>query len=194
MKRVQAMELDSLRPYLIEEFQKWVQEQRRFHLTNARPLSDEERSRFVGYFEKRILDLVRVASVERILNPDFYDDMVKSGLPIPLDFSKAIGLTLVDCVLIRQELWSDPPSAISTLFHEMVHVVQIDILGLRKHIELYADNLVQNGYQYHSVLFERQAYTLASRFARGEPSFSVSGIVKQELERAEYHVTSDSEP
>jgi hypothetical protein len=188
------MELDSLRPYLIEEFQEWVQEQRRLHLTNARPLSNEERSRFVGYFEKRILDLVRLASVERILNPGFYDGLVKSGLPIPLDFSNAIGLTLVDCILIRRELWSDPPSAISTLFHEMVHVVQIHILGLRKHIELYADNLIQNGYQYHSVLFERQAYTLASRFARGEPSFSVGEIVRQELGHAEYNVTSDSEP
>lgn len=188
------MELDSLRPYLIEAFEGWICERRAFHLANARLLSNEERSRFVGYFEKRILDLVRVASVERILNPGFYDDLVKSGLPIPLDFSNAIGLTLVDCILIRRELWSHPSSAISTLFHEMVHVVQIDILGLRKHIELYADNLIQNGYQYHSVLFEIQAYTLASRFARGEPSFSVSEIVKQELERAEYHMTSDSKP
>ena len=188
------MELDLLRPYLIGEFQKWVYEQRSFHLASARPLSKEERSRLFGYFEKGILDLVRVASVDRILNPDFYDDLVRSGVPIPLDFSKAIGLTLVDCILIRWELWSHSPSVIPTLFHEMVHVVQIDILGLRKHIELYADNLIQNGYQYHSVLLERQAYSLASRFARGEPSFSVSEIVKQELERAEYHMTSDSKP
>ena len=182
MRRYQALELDYLRPYLIEKFQEWIYEQRSLHLANARPLSSKEKSRLGGYFEKRILNLARVASVERILNPAFYHDLAKAELSIPLDFSNAIGLTLVDCILIRRDLWSYPSSAISTLFHELVHVIQIDILGLRKHIEWYADSLIQNSYQYHSVLFEKQANTLAERFARGESSFSVRKIVKQELE------------
>ena len=91
--------------------------------------------------------MARVADVESILNLEFYDDLANSGLPIPLDFGNAVGPTLVDCILIRRELWSHPPSVILTLFHELVHVVQINMLGLRKHIELYADNLIQSGYR-----------------------------------------------
>ena len=185
MKRAHALELDRLKPHLIEKFQEWIHQQRRFHLASARPLSGEEKSWFDGYFEKRILDLSRIASVERIENPEFYRDLRKSGVPLPIDFSNAIGLTLVDCILIRRDLWSHYPLVISTVFHELVHVVQIDILGLRKHIELYADSLVESGYQYHSVLFERQAHTLADRFAGREPPFSVREIVKQGLARGE---------
>jgi hypothetical protein len=57
-------------------------------------------------------------------------------------------------------------------------------LGLRKHIELYADSLMQGGYQYHSVIFERQAYALSDRFVEGKSLFSVGEAVKKELKRA----------
>lgn len=184
MNRTQAAELERLRPYLIEKFEGWIYEQRKIHLANVRPLSSQEKSRLGRYFEERILDKAQVACVDRISNPKFYDDLANSGIPIPLDFSSAVGLTLADCILIRRELCSHPPSLISTIFHELVHVVQIDILGLRKHIELYADSLMQGDYQYHSVIFEKQAYDLSDKFVRERPRFSVSEIVKKELKRA----------
>jgi len=174
------MEVDRLRTYLIEGLEEWVHEQRDIHLPDARPLSDEERLRFKGYFDRRILDFTRIATVDRISNPGFYSDLVKSGVPIPLDFTQAIGLALFNCVLVRRELWSNPSSAISTLFHEMVHVVQFDLLGPRKLIELYSDCLIQDSY--HNVLFERQAYTLTDRFNLGGTSFSVRRVVEQELD------------
>lgn len=177
-------QLEELRPYLIEKYLQWVDEQRGNLLPKARPLTKEEKSRFQGYFEERILDLARVATVDRIANPDFYDELIKSGMPIPLDFNQAIGLALADCIIIHKQLWTYPESALSTIFHELVHVVQIDILGIRKHIELYADSLMQNDLQYHSVIFERQAYDLSTRFDRKEPPFSVSNAVRQELRQA----------
>jgi len=184
MNIVQATELERLRPYLLEKFEEWIRQQRRFHSPNARPLSNEEKTRLDGYFERRILAKARVASVQRISNPEFYDDFANSGIPIPLDFSTAVGLTLVDCIIIRKELWANHSSLISTIFHELVHVVQIDILGLKRHIELYADSLMEGGYQYHSVAFERQAYKLSARFDKGKTPFPVADIVKKELKRA----------
>jgi hypothetical protein len=182
MQEIEALE--QLRPYLIERYLEWVDEQRVILLPKARPLTEEEKSRFKGYFEERILVLVRVATVERIHNPEFYDELSKSGVPIPLDFNQAIGLALADCVLIDKQLWAYPESALSTVFHELVHVVQIDMLGIRRHIELYADSLMQNDLQYHSVIFERQAYELSARFDRKEPPFSVSQAIEQELRQA----------
>jgi len=186
MNRIQAAELERLRPYLIKNFEGWIYEQRKIHLANARPLSSEEKSRLDGYFEKKILDKARVASVDRISNPEFYNELANSGIPIPLDFSTAVGLTLADCILICKELYSHPDSLISTIFHELVHVVQIDMLGLKKHIELYADSLMQSDYQYHSVVFEKQAYDISARFNKGKPPFSVSKVVTKELQRAGY--------
>ena len=168
-------------PYLIHKFLEWAYEQRKLHLPNARKLSDGEKLRLAGYFDKRILDLTRVVSVAHISNPKFYNELIKSGISIPLDFTQAVGLTLIDCVLIRKELCSNPPSWINTLFHEMVHVVQFDILGPARLVSLYADCLLQNKYQYHSVPFERQAYTLTDKFVGGEPPFSVREVIKQEL-------------
>jgi len=182
MNKDRVAELDRLRPYLIKKFEQWLKEQHRLYLPTAQPLSKYAKSHLSGYFERRTLDLVRVATVERIRNPDFYASLERAGIPVPLDFSTAVGLTVINLILIRKELIHHRASFMSTLFHEMVHVVQIDILGLKRHIELYADSLREGGYQYHSVVLERQAYTLSTRFDRGEPPFSVEKVVRQELE------------
>ena len=164
---------DKLKSYLIQKFEEWLYQQREIHLPKARPLSDKERSRLSGYFEERILDLTRVATIDHISNPQFYDELRKKEISIPMDFTSAVGLTLLDCVLLRKGSWS-----ISTLFHETVHVVQADLLGIRKMAELYLEDLAENGYL--RVSFERQAYDLTARFTRGE-SFSVGKVLEREF-------------
>ena len=98
-----------------------------------------------------------------------------------MDFSQASAITLIDCVLTCKRFEHTPSLWTSTLFHEMVHVVQCDILGLRKLIELYIAEWLRNRCQYESVLLESQAYRLERRFDRLEPPFSVRQIVEQEL-------------
>jgi len=173
------MEHDVLKTYLIEKLQEWIFEQRSLHLPNSRSLTEEERSLLGGYFEERILDLTRIVSLERISNPEFYSELVKSGTPIPLDLTQAMGFTLIDCVLICKWLFSVPSMAISTIFHEMVHVVQADILGSTRLIELYTDSLIKD--EYRNVSFEVQAYDLTDQFIRGGASFSVRKILEKEF-------------
>jgi hypothetical protein len=167
------MEFDELKSYLIQKFEEWLYQEREIHLTQARALSKAETSRLNGYFEKKTLDLTRVAIVDQIPNPQFYNELREGGIPIPMDFTSAVGFTLIDCVLLRGGFGS-----ISTLFHEMVHVVQVDLLGVKRLLELYLSDLAKNGYR--NVLFERQAYDLTARFTRGQ-SFSVREILKREL-------------
>ena len=178
---IRTMEPDELRGYLIREYQNWFYAQRQLHLPHARELSDLERARFGEYFDKKIFNLTRIAKVDRVSNPEFYGDLVRSGMPIPMNFTQAIGFTLIDCVLIRETLFDNSSAFISTLFHEMVHVVQFDILGPERMIELYTDFLIEGEYQYHSVPFERQAYALTDRFVMEESSFPVRKIVEREL-------------
>ena len=175
--------LEQLWPYLIDKYLEWVDEQRVLLLPRSRSLTREEKARFREYFEDRILSLVHIATIDKIDNPRFYEELIQSGVPIPLDLNQAIGLALVDCILIHKQLWAYPESAISTIFHELVHIIQIDILGVRKHIDLYANSLMQNNLQYHSVFFEEQAYRLSAKFERREPPFSVRDAVSQELKQ-----------
>ncbi len=167
------MEFDEFKSYLTQKFEEWLYQQREIYLPQARPLSSQERSRMSRYFEKRILDVTRVATVGQIPTPAFYDELRKREIPILMDFTSAVGFTLIDCVLLREGF-----EATSTLFHEMVHIVQADLLGVKKLLELYLSDLAKNGYQ--NVLFERQAYRLTTRFTQ-EKSFSVREILEKEF-------------
>ena len=175
------MEPDNLRPYLIQKYREWLLEQHDLHMPGARPLSNEERALLGRYFDQRILDIVHIAIVDHVSNPGFYSELSDLSISSLLDFSQAAGFTLMDCILICQYYQSLPSSWNSILFHEMVHVVQYDILGLEKLLDQYLASWVQTGYQYNGILFERQAFKLEDRFERNEPPFSVRQIVEQEL-------------
>ena len=174
------MELDDLLPDLVEQAHQWLREQRELHTGNARYLSDHERLLLQDYYDSWILDKVRLATADRISNPTFYAELIESGYPV-LDLSGSAGITFIDCVVIRRVFYKDSPAWVSILFHELVHVVQFEILGSRKHVELYLRAWAQNGYQYHRIPFEMQAHRLEARFERHEPPFSVREIVEQEL-------------
>jgi hypothetical protein len=177
------MDFDALKWYLIPKMLQWVYEQRELHWSKARGLSNEEKSLLENYFEKRIMDSVKIAMVESISNPNFYPEIIKQGIAIPLDFSNAEGLTLIDCILLRRSHRDRPASQISTIFHEMIHVVQIEILGFEKMAELYLSDLLQEGYL--DVSFEEQAYRLSGRFDQRKP-FLVKETVKQEFKELGY--------
>jgi len=175
------MEFDNLLPYLIQKFHEWLLEQRNLQLRNARPVSREERLLLHEYFEGRILDSARIATVEQIPNPTFYSELTKSGVSIPLDLTQSAGITLINCILICQYYKSSPLAWLSILFHELVHVVQYDILGSEKLVELYIAGWAQNGYRYENIPFEQQAYELEGRFNQGGSPFYVRQFVEQQL-------------
>jgi hypothetical protein len=174
------MELAQLWPQVIEKAHHWLWEQRDLHRAKGRRLTDDERLPLQDYYDTQILDTVRVATADRISNPPFYDELTESGFPI-LDLSGSAGITFVDCVVIRRMFQQHFPSWISILFHELVHVVQFEVLGSRKVLEAYLEAWEQNGYQYHDVPFEIQAYKLEAIFKRHERLFSVREVVEQEL-------------
>ena len=82
--------------------------------------------------------------------------------------TSAIGaITLVDVVASPEDIDVD------TLFHELVHVVQFRVLGLREFARLYVRGFFK-GSGYDGIPLERQAYALGERFERHpEQIFSV---------------------
>jgi len=176
------MEADDLLSSLVEKGCEWLQEQRRLYLAGARPLSESERNPLRGYYEARVLDAVRVAMVDRISNPEFYPELVRSGNPV-LDLSAAAGITLIDCIVILKTFGLDSAARISILFHELVHVVQYDIMGPGKLIEAYLSSWAENGYRHDRISFEVQAQRLEARFDGRERPFPVRQEVERDLRK-----------
>ena len=166
--------------YLIERGHRWLLEQRDAFCPGGRTLRGGERLPLQDYYDERVLDGVRLAAVERISNPGFYGEMANEGYPV-LDISGASAIAFIDCVLIRSEFQRYPSLWASILFHELVHVVQYDILGSRRTIESYIRSWIGNGFDYQNTPLEAQAERLEARFGRGGPPFSVREVVEREL-------------
>jgi hypothetical protein len=84
-----------------------------------------------------------------------------------LEMSSIGAITLVDVVAYSDELDR------STIFHELVHVVQYRVLGLKRFAQLYVKGFLEGG-GYDGIPLEQQAYELGARFdRRPEDKFSV---------------------
>ncbi len=157
---------------------RWIREQRERHHPHGAPLGARERRLFTAYFPKRLLDAARVRVVERFENPDFFRIFEQANEPYPIDLRKASGLALIDTILIARRA-DRPGSRDGLLFHELVHLVQYDVLGLEAYMGLYVDSWLEGGRRYREILHERQAYELAARFRRSQSEvFSVEAEVR----------------
>jgi hypothetical protein len=109
-----------------------------------------------GFFPDNVLTetkLIQAAVPEPVLYP-----MIRLlGVRGLLDMSMIGAITLIDVVAYPEEI------DLSTLFHELVHVVQYRVLGLRRFAKLYVGGFLTGG-DYERISLERQAYELGDRF------------------------------
>jgi hypothetical protein len=160
----------------------WVQAQRVLHRPSGQALDDRDRKAFEPFFLAETLDLVRVKYVPALANPPFYADLASRGGPQPLDFSEMHGITFADTVLLSRKFVTPGPGARPLLFHELVHVVQYQLLGVDGFINRYVDGWTSNGRQYPAIPLERMAYNLQERFEKNPHDiFSVNQTVAERL-------------
>ncbi|MEM7353953.1 MAG: hypothetical protein AAF657_24340 [Acidobacteriota bacterium] len=153
--------------FLARQGQIWVEAQRQLHRPHAVALSDDEKQQLVGFFSNEVLDQARIRVVNRIENPDFYAAYEELDKRFPLDFASAVGLALVDTVLIRRShAGPGTESRKWVLFHELVHLEQYRLVGPENYIERYIRALAEGGFDYRSNPFEAQAFELQNRYRR----------------------------
>ena len=161
--------------YLIEHGQVWVLEQREVHRAGAISLNQHLRSAFEPFFSGELLDSTRFKAVPVIENPGFYRELEAAGQFIPLDFTVMHGVTFEDTVLLSERYLGEDELSPGLLFHELVHVVQYRRLGIAEFVTRYIRGWAENGYDYHAIPLERDAYRLQERYERNpEQPFSVS--------------------
>ncbi|MFQ5351069.1 MAG: hypothetical protein ACE5EG_11550 [Thermoanaerobaculia bacterium] len=161
---------------------RWLLELEERQRPLARPLTAAEKAALAGHFTAELLDRARLREVDGIDNPEFYAEFFSGrGKPLPIDFRQASGLALVDTILVVSRR-VPPRSAgwLPLLFHELVHLAQVEAQGRDEHVAHYVRGWAASGFEYRSIPQEAQAYELAARF-RAAPAgpFSVEAEVAE---------------
>ncbi len=174
------MNLENSIEFLIENAIQWVETQRDEHRLTARILTEEEKSECATFFDSKILDLARIKMVPVIENPGFYSALQDLKIPRMLDFRNAAGITFKDTILISQRYLTKRSKLMPLIFHELVHVVQYEVFGVREFITGYVRSWADNGFNYSSIHFEIEAHKLQQRYeANPGKEFSVIDKVRQ---------------
>ena len=97
-----------------------------------------------------------------------------------IKFSGLEGLMLVDTILISQAV--PPADPLRLMFHELVHAVQYEILGLDEFSRQYVRGIVEGEFDYYRIPLEVIAYDLDRRFSDNPgAAFSVLDEVRRLL-------------
>ena len=87
---------------------------------------------------------------------------------------------LVDTILISQAV--SPADPLRLMFHELVHAVQYEILGLDEFSRQYVRGIVEGEFDYYRIPLEVIAYDLDRRFSDNPgAAFSVLDEVRRLL-------------
>jgi len=156
---------------------RYIQYQRDKWHGRAKPLLEETRKRLSDHFAAEDLSRVRIVEHARlpIPNPPGYLQLLKlSRLALP-DPMQVAAITFDDVVVARGEIWE------SLLFHEMVHVTQFRLLGVRRFAEQYMRGFVATR-SYEGIPLEVCAFTLEDRFLRGGGPLDVEAEVRRRFD------------
>ena len=143
----------------------YIAEQREMFAKKAQSISDDHRRKLEPFFPAALLSKVRVVQ-GRATEPSFYPLLKIMGIRHAPAFSDMAGITFQDVIVHAEELSEQ------LLFHELVHVVQYEHLGLQGFSERYVRGFLVGG-SYEAIPLEKQAYELEARFA-SDPNLQLS--------------------
>jgi hypothetical protein len=154
----------------------YISEQRTFFQGKAKPIEPGHKTALQPFFPVSVLNDVRVVR-GRASEPSFYRQLRSLGITNAPPFSEMAGITFQDVVLHAE------PLTRPLLFHELVHAVQYQHLGLPGFAEHYVRGFLSGG-SYEQIPLEKQAYELEARFAsKPAEQFSVDADVLRRLKQ-----------
>src|ERR1035437_4776779 len=147
----------------------WIQQTLYDHARERRAVSSFKFPRLPHYFSEGLLNTASVVPCDRLPVPP----LSALGLPEFADFeSQPIsGITYRDTYFV----WRADATDESLHFHELVHVVQWQVLGPKDFLLLYAAGLAESGYR--DCRLEAMASDHQDRFDAGDPPYSVEAEV-----------------
>ncbi|MPZ76287.1 MAG: hypothetical protein GEU77_07160 [Deltaproteobacteria bacterium] len=134
---------------------KWIDQTLQDHINVATPVSESPFTRLKDHYPDVLLARARVVVVPRVPFPP----VTQLGLPEfrAMEMMSLAGVTYKDTFFVCNGQQRD-----SLYFHELVHVVQWDRLGVDNFLLAYAVGLMQHGYEQSPL--EQMAFELQARF------------------------------
>ena len=148
--------------WIVQQAVAYIGHRRQTYRPAGRPLNLAQKNAMCSFFPEPTLDSSRIVSLvgQRVTNPPFYGELIKMGIEaawLP-DFEHLAAITFVDTVVSHQ------PFTGRLLFHELVHLVQCETLGLPEFAGKYVKGFLSGG-SYETIPLEMNAYELDARFA-----------------------------
>ncbi len=175
---------DEQAEWVVQQVAAYIDGQRQTYRGKAVALSQNQRTVMQLFFPASTLDSARVVVLagQRVSNPTFYGELLKMGFEagsLP-DFADMAAITYVDTV-VSHETFTD-----RLLFHELVHVVQYEKLGLAQFATKYVKGFLSGG-SYPAIPLEKNAYELDARFATEQTkAFSVADEVQSWIDNGRF--------
>src|SRR5262245_21577546 len=169
-----------------EDFQKafpvirdWISQTLATHAPKSKAVASFRFPRLPRYYGNDLLTRAKVVFVDKCPVPP----LSSIGLSQFADFENmnASGITYLDTYFV---LWHEAERE-SLHFHELVHVIQWQLLGAERFLALYADGLERHGYRNNPL--EVMAYNLQDRFEFQAEPFSVEAACQRLLGRLVGH-------
>jgi hypothetical protein len=162
----------------------YIEGQRRKFRQVAAPLNREQKRVMLPFFPESTLISARVARLRgiRVGNPPFYEELVRMGFDLGSlpDFARMNAITFVDTIVSHVRFTDE------LLFHELVHVVQFQKLGVAEFVVKYVRGFLTGG-SYEAIPLEMNAYELEARFkASPRDSFSVEAEVQSRMDAGRF--------
>ena len=166
---------------VVESAAAYIQEQWEKYHVKAKSLPYIEMNNFSKFFPQSILRMTRFLNVtnKKSENPPFLSQLNEIGFKYG-DINSFAATTFKDVVVLRKK----PTTRL--LFHELVHVMQYQELGLMGFADKYVRGLIRTG-SYEKIPLEVQAYELDQKYsADPNVSFSVRGEVMSSITGNQY--------
>lgn len=161
----------------------WLRAQRERYRVDRRAavVGAEVHRRLVPYFGEEVLQrtLFVTLHADSADRPPFFSQLREAGLSesVLSHFTDVSAITYQDVVVMPR--LSPDATQLPLIFHELVHVVQFDVLGPQSFLERYVDGWVSAGFRYEGIPLEIDAYDLQRRFELDpRKPFDVSGEVR----------------
>ena len=150
----------------------WIRQTLEFHSDRKRSVSSFDFRRLRGYYSESSLHSASVVITDRLPVPP----LSALGLAEFADFEAQplSGITYQDVYFLQP----DGAGSESLHFHELVHIVQWQVLGPRDFLLLYAAGLAQYGYR--NCPLEVMAFDHQERFDTDQPPYSVEAEVRSQ--------------
>lgn len=158
---------------MLPQLKRWIDETLHAHASRARSVDSYAFPRLRDFYTRDLLATAKVVEVDRLPIPP----LSALGLTEFAAFEEMAfgGITYLDTYFATR----DAARLEQLHFHELVHVIQWEVLGPDKFLLAYADGFLRYGYRDSPL--EVMAYDLQARFDESGDAFNVRSEVEAQL-------------